>query len=281
MRLSYKGRQVRRSTETANRRLTEIRSKHVAAYKKARVDEGAAPKTVNNELILMGHAYNLAMKEWEWVRENPVLNVSKLRVSNFIERWLTYKEEARLPAASPDWLRDIIVFAVNTGLRQGEILKLTWDRVDLQRQTLTILEQKNGERDTLPLNEKATEVLLARGKIRSLSTNLVFLSKAQTGLDARNLLRGFYKARKEARLKDFRFHDLRHTFATRLVQAGVDIYKVQKLMRHKSPTMTQRYAHHFSESLRDGVQVLDRAGTDLAQSGEIKEKGATTVAATP
>lgn len=124
-------------------------------------------------------------------------------------------------------------------------------------------------------------MLRAKGRVRSLSTNLVFLSKAGTGLDARNLLRGFYKARKEARLKDFRFHDLRHTFATRLVQAGVDIYKVQKLMRHKSPIMTQRYAHHFSESLRDGVQVLDRAGTNLAQSGEIKEKGATALAVTP
>ena len=55
-----------------------------------------------------------------------------------------------------------------------------------------------------------------------------------------------------------RFHDLRHTFATRLVQAGVDLYKVQKLMRHKSPIMTQRYAHHYPESLRDGVEVLDK-----------------------
>jgi integrase len=262
-------------------KLTEIRSKHVAAYKKARVDEGAAPKTINNELILMGHAYKLAMREWEWVRENPVSNVSKLKVSNFIERWLKPKEEARLLAASPDWLQDIIIFAVNTGLRQGEILKLSWDRIDFQRQTLTILEQKNGERDTLPLNEKATEVLRARGKVRLLNTNLVFLSQAQTALDASNIIRAFHKARKEARLTDLRFHDLRHTFATRLVQAGVDIYKVQKLMRHKSPQMTQRYAHHNSESLRDGVEVLDQISTILAQSDQFKKKGATAVAVTP
>jgi site-specific recombinase XerD len=74
------------------------------------------------------------------------------------------------------------------------------------------------------------------------------------------------------------FHDLRHTFATRLVQAGVDLYKVQKLMRHKSSIMTQRYAHHYPESLRDGVETLDRISTFLAQSKKI---GATADAVTP
>jgi integrase len=61
-----------------------------------------------------------------------------------------------------------------------------------------------------------------------------------------------------AKISDFHFHDLRHTFATRIVQAGVDLYKVQRLLGHKSPIMTQRYAHHFPESLRDGVEILDR-----------------------
>lgn len=247
--------------------LDEIYPKDVSAYKNARTIEGAAPKTVNKELILMGHAFNLAMKEWEWIRVNPVSMVSKLKVRNLKERWLTYDEEERLLNVSPAWLKEIIVFAVNTGLRQGEILKLTWDRVDLKRRTLTILEQKNGDRDTLPLNEHVITVLTTRKNIRSIKSDHVFFSKAGTPLDARNLLRGYYKARKEAGLEDVRFHDLRHTFATRLVQAGVDIYKVQKLMRHKTPIMTQRYAHHYPESLRDGVEVLDKISTILVQSG--------------
>jgi len=73
-------------------------------------------------------------------------------------------------------------------------------------------------------------------------------------------------------------HDLRHTFATRLVQASVDLYKVQKLMRHKSPIMTQRYAHHYPESLRDGVEVLDK-NYHIFITGQ--EKGATANAVTP
>lgn len=99
--------------------------------------------------------------------------------------------------------------------------------------------------------------------MRSIKSNLVFFSNAGEALDGRNVLRAFYIAVENAEIPHCRFHDLRHTFATRLVQAGVDLYKVQKLLRHKSPIMTQRYAHHYSESLRDGVDKLDRFGTIL------------------
>ena len=89
-------------------------------------------------------------------------------------------------------------------------------------------------------------------------------------MDARDLLRVFYPVMRKAEVKNFRFHDLRHTFATRLVQAGVDLYKVQRLLGHKSPSMTQRYAHHYPESLRDGVAIFDAGrtfSTNLAQAG--------------
>ena len=144
-------------------------------------------------------------------------------------------------------------------MRQSEILNLQWSKVDFTRRTLTILEQKNKGRDTLPLNNKVLDVLRARDKVRHIN-GYVFYNGNGNRIDARNLLRGYYAARKKAGLEDVRFHDLRHTFATRLAQAGVDLYKVQKLMRHKSPIMTQRYAHHYPESLRDGVEVLDRLG---------------------
>ncbi len=248
--------------------ITEITPRAVSAYKVKRRKEGAAPNTVNNELRLLGHAFNLAIKEWEWVELNPVSRVSKERVNNQVERWLTFEEVKRLLTASPHWLRELLVFALNTGLRRGEILNLRWPMVDLSRRTITILEQKNGGIDTLPLNEKALEVLTARSKVRS---DYLFYNREGSAIDGSNLRRDFLKALRKAEIADFRFHDLRHTFATRLVQAGVDLYKVQKLMRHKSPIMTQRYAHHYSESLRDGVEILDALGAEsitiLSQSG--------------
>ncbi|HSL05923.1 MAG TPA: site-specific integrase, partial [Nitrospiraceae bacterium] len=169
------------------------------------------------------------------------------------------EEEGRLLAASPVWLQEIIVFAANTGLRQSEILNLQWCNVDLFRKTITLLEQKDGGRDTLPVNARTFDVLKARARVRSLKTDYVFYNGAENRMDARNLLRVFYPVMKKADVKRFRFHDLRHTFATRLVQAGVDIYTVQKLGRWKTISMVMRYAHHHPESLRAGIEILDRA----------------------
>jgi integrase len=124
--------------------LDQLRPAQLANYKASRRAAGAAPKTVNDELTLLSHAYKLALLEWEWVSDNPVLQVKKEKLRPKPGRWLTVEEEARLMAASPSWLREILLFALHTGLRQSEILNLQWPQVDLTRRTLMILEQKNG-----------------------------------------------------------------------------------------------------------------------------------------
>lgn len=254
----------------ASHALTTVRPALLSDYKVRRRSEGAAPKTINDELKLLSHAYKLAIIEWEWVTENPVVRVSRERVRNLIERWLTLDEERRLLEASPLWLREIILFALHTGLRQGEILNLQWSHIDLFRKTLMILEQKNGGKDTLPVNDTAVGILIARAKIQKAQSGYVFSSEVGGRRDARNLLRAFYVALNGAAISKFRFHDLRHSWATRLVQAGVDIYTVQKLGRWKTVSMVMRYAHHYPESLRSGVQTLDRLrdeeSTKIAQS---------------
>ncbi|HLZ32651.1 MAG TPA: site-specific integrase [Nitrospira sp.] len=238
--------------------LDRLRPAQLAEYKASRRAAGAAPKTVNDELTLLGHAYKLALLEWEWVTDNPVLKVKKEKIRSKPGRWLTPEEEDRLLAASPRWLQELLLFALHTGMRQSEILNLQWPQVDLTRRTLMILEQKNGGQDTLPLNATAIEVLQARARVRSIRTAHVFFNHAGHRWDARNLLRAFYAARRKAGIQDFRFHDLRHTFASRLVQAGVDLYTVQRLGRWKSLKMVQHYGHHYPESLRGGAEVLDR-----------------------
>jgi len=110
---------------------------------KERWEEGAAPKTINNELTLSGHAFSLAAKGWEWGRDNPVRKVSKEKVDNQIERWLSAEEAEKLFSFSPLCHREIIIFAINIGLRESEILDLKWWQVNLSRRTIAILEQKN------------------------------------------------------------------------------------------------------------------------------------------
>ncbi len=257
-----------------DRILTKITPKDIYEYKLKRRQEGASPRTINYELALMGHAFNLAIKEWEWLNENPVRKVSREKENNQRERWLTYEEEEKLLHSSPRWLQELIIFSLETGLRQSEVLNLQWSQIDLFRRTITILEQKNKSKDVLPLNERAMEVLKARSKIRNIKSNLVFYSKKGTRIDAANLMRAFRLAVKKSGIPHLRWHDLRHTFATRLAQCGVDLYKIQKLGRWKEISMLSRYAHHYPESLRDGVEILDevrkKISTNLAQSQAVE-----------
>jgi integrase len=248
------------------RTLAEISPKLIAEYKNRRYAAGLKPASINRELASLKKAFNLAVREWEWCRANPVCNVSMERENNKRDRWLSQEEETQLLQGCAPWLHDLVMFALHTGMRMGEILALTWQGVDFTRRTVTVLRSKNGERRTIPVNETVLSVLRQKSKVRSINTDLVFYSQVYTPLEAGHLRRAFRLALKKARIDDFHFHDLRHTFATRLAQAGVDTYKVQRLLGHKSATMTQRYAHHSPESLRDGVAILDQVGTKVGHS---------------
>lgn len=253
--------------------LADITPRLIVEYKNQLFADHLAPASVNRHLATLKKAFNLAVREWEWCQKNPVLSVSMEREHNGRDRWLTIEEEHRLLATCAPWLRDVVQFALGTGMRMGEILSLSWRGVDLTRRTVMLFHSKNGERRTIPMNQTVLSLMKAK-KEEAHSTkqpadnviplkaghsnDLVFRSKTGTAIEGGHLRRSFRLALKKSAIEDFHFHDLRHTFATRLVQAGIELYKVQRLLGHKSPIMTQRYAHHYPESLRDGVEILDR-----------------------
>ncbi len=237
--------------------LLSISPKMLTRYKVLRREDGSAPGSINKELAMLSKAFSLAVTEWEWLKDNPVSRVPREKEDNEMDRWLTKDEEERLFGNSPEWLREIISFALNTGLRQDELLSLEWDRVNLFRKTILIQKTKNGKPKTLPLNKIALDVLNRRLKVKSIKNDFVFFNKNGKKINKHNLRMSFYRVMKKAEIKDFRWHDLRHTFATRLAQAGVDIYKISKLLGHKDIKMTQRYSHHCPDSLRDGVEILE------------------------
>ncbi len=264
--------------------LTEVTSSRISAYKAHLREKGLSACSINHQRGFLSHAFKKAIREWEWVKENPAEKVSREKVRNARDRWLTLEEEKRLLdecviyATGKEniqvphyWLQEIVFFDLNTGMRMDEVLSIEWPHVDLFRKTVTVMRSKNGEKRTIPLNQRAFELLKAKAKVRDIRSKYVFASETGTKIDDRNLRRGFYDALERAEIEDFRFHDIRHTFATRLAQAGIDLYKIAKLLGHKTIAMTQRYSHHYPESLRDGVEVLDRVNTILVQS---TEKGA-------
>ncbi len=210
--------------------LLSITRKKISKYKVLRKDEGARPSTINRELAMLSKAFTLALEDWEWINGNdkPFSKISYEKENNERDRWLTEDEEKRLLENSPGWLREIISFALNTGLRQDELLSLEWNRVNLFRKTILIQNTKNGKPKTVPLNQIAIGVVERKSeeKVRRLKNDFVFVSSHGTKIDRHNLRRAFNNAVRKAEIEDFKFHDLRHCFCTKLAQRGVDIYKI-------------------------------------------------------
>ncbi|MBM4055305.1 MAG: site-specific integrase [Planctomycetes bacterium] len=257
MQTSYKTSKKSLMAFFGNCKLSEITPKTISDYKVSEYAKGKKPATINRRLAMLSKAFNLAVKEWEWIKENPVSKVPKEKENNKRDRWLTLEDERRFLSNLPQWLCDIVVFALHTGLRQNELLSLEWNRVNLFNRTIIIQETKNGNPKTVPLNKTAFRILEEKSRVRNIKNDLVFASKAGTKINGPNLIRALNEALKRAEIENFHFHDLRHTFATRLAQKGIDLYKISKLLGHYDITMTQRYAHHCPESLREGVDILD------------------------
>jgi len=231
--------------------LAGITSTEVEDYIEKRLHE-VKLSTVYKEFALGRRMLNVARKKWKWIRDNPFSDVEFPSINNERDRWLTVQEEQNLlVSVKQEWLRDIIIFAIHTGCRMGEILSLTWkDNVDMQRKVITIQASKGGIKKAIPISNYLYEMLLNQSKISHISGK-VFPFKRSTLKDA------FQNAIEGSGIVNFHFHDLRHTFATRLVQGGVDLYAIQKLLGHKTIRMTERYAHHYPESLRPSINVLD------------------------
>ena len=213
------------------------------------------PGTRNRELAMLSKAFSLA-RLWRWVKDNPCQLVPREKEDNDnAGRCLTAEEENRLLEACKGFL-----IALNTGIREGEVLKMRWERIDLSSRTFESYNEKTNSWRVVPMNETVCSLLKEKAKVRSM-IGYVFTTSAGTPFIARNMLREWYKALKQARIGKLRFHDLRHTVGTRLGRAGKDIYAIASVLDHSQLQTTRRYARHNAESLRGLVDALE-AGRD-------------------
>ena len=244
-----------------NMYLSQVMPARIASYKVQRRNEGIAPKTINHELSFCKHAFNLAIREWEWIKDNPFTKVSMEKLPQPRIKWLTEEEFERLYQACDDRLKPIVLLAVKTGMRQDNVLSLKWQEVDLNRGVITLEHTKNGERLGLPMNDTVKTLLMELNKVRHISSDYVFADKAGNRLSATTVQHAFHRTCKKADIQNFRFHDLRHTFASWLVQKGVSLYEVQRLLGHKTIAMTMRYAHLAPDNLKTAVNSINDIGT--------------------
>ncbi len=237
------------------------------------------PATVNNELKVLSSLLSKAI-EWGYLAEHPMKGgkVKRLRESNQVERELTDEEEERLLKVSPPWVQDVIVLAVDTGMRRGELVALSWDRVDLTRGEIRVIATKTGRDRRVPLTERAQAVLAGR-RVDAGGDSAVFRLRAADQPTA--LQSAYRRARARAGLTDVRFHDLRHTYATRLVRAGADLLTVARLLGHQDLRMVQRYAHPGAADARRAVRALENRTRSRHRMDTTSKKGLRVVAATP
>ena len=254
-----------------DKRLSDVAAFDVERFKRARLKgeglpapkdgakkrkETVAPATVNRDIEVLSHVFGLAAS-WGWVSKEAadgVRSVERLKEPPGRVRHLSCDEEGRLFGSLPIQVHRIVVVALLTGMRQAEVVKLKKSAVDLDARQLMLTRTKSNKPRPVYLNDDAIAVL--KDAMAASSGEHVFATRKGTPYTCDGVRSILYRARARADLKDFRFHDLRHTTATRLRRAGAGLDVVADVLGHATLTMARRYAHLGKETMRAAMAAL-------------------------
>jgi integrase len=222
------------------------------------INKGLKPATNNKTLNILKHMFSKAV-DWEMVEDVVLKRIRKVKPIKDESKRLRYASQDEcqtLIKSCESHLRPIVITALNTGMRRGEILTLEWDKhIDLKHNLILLDKTKNGKRREIPINTTLRVTL--KNVVRRLDIPYIFYDPA-TGKPYKDVKRSFKTACRRAKIKDFRFHDLRHTFASHLIMAGVDLTTAKELLGHKDIKMTLRYAHLAPSHMIKAVDLLDK-----------------------
>ena len=235
--------------------------------KKSRLDRTYTPATIKHQIVLLNRMYVIASNRGIYTGNNPCRAVEKPSLDNEITEFLSDSEMVKLNKVLDEWPDKVIAclvkFAMLTGARRGEILKLQWKDINEERKTMLLRDPKGKKDMTLPLSKAACDVLDETPKDKE----SVFIFYGMNGKQHSDFREQWNGIKKAAELpKTFRFHGLRHNFASHLVSSGTDLYTVSKLLTHKSTAVTQRYAHLADEHLREAANKAGRLLTEKPKS---------------
>lgn len=230
-------------------RITAARAKLLSRPVRANPDDEAAeaktmaPATANKYMASLRHCFNIGRRMFSIKIENPCRDIPKLGEPRGRVRFLSDDERDALlrecRAHSP-LLYTVVVVALSTGARRGELLNLRWPDIDMKRGMMTFQETKNGERRTVPIVGVAHKLLTKHRKVRRIDTDLVFPGDTGKPIEVAKMFR---EACERAGIKDFRFHDLRHTAASYIAMNGGTLAEIAEVLGHKTLQMVRRYTH--------------------------------------
>jgi site-specific recombinase XerD len=239
------------SPSFSGKRLVEITPFLIEQYKSKRLTEGRKPATVNRELACLKTMFSWAIKNNK-ATENPVKQVNLLKEDNVRTRYLSEDEIRRLLDTCTECLRRIVICALLTGMRRGEILNLTWDDVNLQQGVILVKHTKTGKMREIPISGLLEKVVLECHQ----NTDGVYVFCDEQGRHYTRIDRLFNRILNQANIQGFRFHDLRHTAASYMVMLGIDLTTVKEILGHQNLDMTLRYAHLSPIHKRQAMEIL-------------------------
>lgn len=225
--------------------------------KKARI---LSKSTVIRYFASLSVCLSYAVEDLGWLQSNPVRAVKKPKPERGRVRFLSEQERQDLLQACQDvgcpYLYPVVMLALLTGARLGEITGLRWQDIDFKRKRLTFHETKNGDRRSVPISKPAYEILESLNKVRRIDSLYVFARK--DGRQPQDIRKKWEQAVAKADLDDFRFHDLRHTAASNLAMSGASLLEIAEILGHKTLAMVKRYSH-----LTEGhtAEVMERLAT--------------------
>ncbi len=225
-----------------------LRSSHIAQYRDSRLAEGLAGATVVKELNSLSHLFDVAIKDWGiGIPLNPVKMVRRPKIERGRDRRLNPGEESKLFATSSasrcPMLTPVIRFAIETGMRMGEILALSWKNIDIESRVATLPDTKTGDPRKVPLSTAALSAI--QPLPRHIKDDRVFWTWKRSD----SLENVYRRAVKKAGIEDLRFHDLRHEAVSRLFEIGLNPMEVASISGHKTLQMLKRYTHLRAEDL--------------------------------
>ena len=244
--------------------LTALDGATLEAWARMHVEKGYAPATINKHIFLMNRMMNLA-RHWGLITHNAfeARVLRKLPVGQQRHMFLQPEEVGRmLRACQQDVHPQLYHFTrllLLTGARKGEALNANWNNFDLYRKVWTVSVSKNGRPRRIVLNQAAVDLikeLRSEAEMRGypLHPNSPVFYNPKTNERYESFYAAWHRAREKAELPDVRFHDLRHTFASMLINQGVSLYEVQRLLGHHHITMTERYSHLLPDTLQERVE---------------------------
>ena len=233
------------------------------------------PASVNREFQVLKGMFNRAI-EWDMLHgKNPAVGINNIPQNNSRCRWLTDQEQERLLSYCSGLTKVLVLIALKTGMRWGEIKALKWTQeprsnyVDFDNGVIFVHEAmaKSQKSRHIPLSNA---VRLALQNVERIPGQEYIFLNPETRKPLGCIKRSFHTALRRAGITNFRFHDLRHSFASSLVRNGVDLYVVQKLLGHSTPKMTQRYAHLRQDQLKDAIAKIDIQSNDSLYNSNFK-----------